>query len=148
MVSTQGQMPNTRFPTAFMKILRTILTATLVFVSLINAAQAVWSSYLMLPLEPNPIPQREASVLHMREVLNGLGILRISYVAGPGSDISDGWKLFENQFLLAPVVLKPNSPHESFVLVNLGDGNPAVPMPGLTLVEDFDNGFALFRKAP
>jgi len=137
-----------------MKILRTILMATLVFVSLINAAQALWSSYLWPSshhtplLEPGSIQRREGSVLHMREVLNGLGISGISYVAGPGGDISEGERHIENQFLLAPVVLRRNSPDESFVLVNFGDNNPAVLMPGLTLVEDFHNGFALFRKAP
>src|SRR4030095_12868822 len=79
-----------------MKILRTILMATLVFVCLINAAQALWSSYHMPLLEPGPILRREASFRHAREVLNGLGISRISYVAGPGGDISDGEKHFEN----------------------------------------------------
>jgi hypothetical protein len=127
-----------------MKILRTILMATLVLVSLTNAAQILWSSYHRPLLEHHALWRREVSVLHTREVLNGLGVSRIGYVAGPFLDFSD----FENQFLLTPVILRRNSPDESFVLVYFRDNDPPVPPPGLTLVEDFHNGFALFRRIP
>jgi hypothetical protein len=98
-------------------------------------------------LQHNDMWHRDASFIRTREVLGKLGTSHVGFVAGPGYEDPGGGRRYENQFLLAPIVIKTNPAEEPFVLVGFGANNPTVPMPGLILVEDFQNGFALFRKA-
>jgi len=131
-----------------MKTLRTILVTALAVVSVANASNALWQYYHMPILEHNDMWHRDVGFLHTREVLGTLGTSHLGYVAGPASKDADEGKFYETQFLLTPVVLRRDSPAEPLVLVSFGESNPTVPMPGLALVEDFHNGFALFRKNP
>ena len=90
---------------------------------------------------------RDESLMHARQVLFQLGTTHIGFIAGPSTTM-DGEIFYPLQLSLTPLVLRVNSKDDNFFLVIFGDNNPTVPMPGLILVEDFQNGLALFRKTP
>ena len=130
-----------------MSILKIVLLTALAVVSVFNARKTL-IQYRHKPwFARNTMSKRDESLMHAREVLFKLGTTHIGFVAGPGT-IVDGEKFYPIQLSLTPLVLRVNSTEDNFFLVMFGDSNPTVPMPGLTLIEDFKNGLALFRKAP
>jgi hypothetical protein len=130
-----------------MKTIRCILAAAIIFLSLANAGYALHKYYHLPVFQHDDMWYRDATMIRARAVLKGLDNDRVQYLPGPGNSLaSDIWPYFETQYLLTPTLLYRNDSQTPWVLVNFGKLKPTVPMPGLTLVEDFGNGLSLFRR--
>jgi hypothetical protein len=84
-----------------------------------------------------------------RDRLQKLGLTRLSYRVEPGANWPD--KLAQYclvQYALAPVVLRPQTNEDYWVLMDYTATTKPFPAPDLIEVEDFGNGLALYKKRP
>jgi hypothetical protein len=88
----------------------------------------------------------DRALVHARVVLNSLPDRKIEYRTEEASDTYDQAAYFRLQYILAPAILRHEPVDDRFVLVEFLSTKRVKPLSGLTLVEDFGNGLALFRR--
>jgi len=124
----------------------TFLIAALLVTSMCNATWGVWKYVHWPVLISDDWAPLEADLAHAKVTLSGLPDRHIEYRIEDAPDTYDQIAYYKLQSVLAPIILQHDPVGDGFVLVEFGKTKAAKPLSDLILVEDFGNGFALYRR--
>ena len=123
-----------------------LLAWALLGISLFNAAGSLRQYYHWPVFASDEWTGLERSLVHAKVALNGLPDRHIEYRIEEASDTYDASAHYRLQNILAPTILQTEAAPDRYVLVEFWATRRVRPLPDLILVEDFGNGFGLYRR--
>jgi hypothetical protein len=124
----------------------TVFPTILIVFCLWNASLAFKNSLHWPVMMPDDWAQLDRSLDRTRTILASLPDRHVEYRVEEASETYDISEYYRLQYLLTPTILQRLSGTGRFVLVEFWNTKKAKPLPDLVLVEDFGNGFALYRR--
>ena len=88
----------------------------------------------------------DRDLIGAKAVLNSLPARQIEYRTEEASETYDAIAYYRLQYMLAPAILRHEPVDDRYVLVEFSSTKRAKPLPGLTFIQDFGDGLALFRR--
>jgi len=123
-----------------------LLAWALLGISLFNAVGSLRQYYHWPVFASDEWTGLERSLVHAKAALNGLPDRHIEYRIEEASDTYDSSAYYRLQNILAPTILQTEAAPDRYVLVEFWATRRVRPLPDLILVEDFGNGFGLYRR--
>lgn len=123
-----------------------LLVAVLLALSLWNAAWALRHNFHWPIFVDDDWTRLDRELAHTKEVLGKLPDSHIEYRTEEATNTYDQTAYYRLQYILAPSILRRNPVEDRYVLVEFWTTRTAKPLPDLMIVEDFGNGFALYRR--
>ena len=122
--------------------LRRLPVVLLVSVCVVNAGFALFRSY-HTNFSEGSLPELARSVEGVRSSLMASHVEEIGYASAKGA--SPG-PYFQLQSVMAPILLRRDSPDPELLLMNFESTHQVGTVPGFTVMHDLGNGLVLFRK--
>jgi len=123
-----------------------LLAAVLLASSIWNAAGTLRQYFHWPVLVEDEWAQIDRNLIRAKAVLGNFPDKHIEYRTEGASDTYDTAAYYRLQNILAPSILQRDPVAHGYVLVEFWTTRKVTPLPDLVLVEDFGNGFALFRR--